>query len=105
MFKRLKRSLHPLREGDPGHRFRDRHERMRREGGPGLWTRLARFVVALVCIVVGVVLVFIPGPAVLFFFFAGGLLAAESRVIAGWMDKTELLARSAWRRLRRLWSG
>lgn len=105
MFKGLKRSVKQLRRDEPGHRFRNRHERSQKDGGPGFWARLALYAAAVLAIAIGIVLVFIPGPAVLFFFFAGGLLATESGVIARWMDKGEMLVRSVVRRLRGLRSG
>lgn len=103
MFPRLKRSLEQLKHDKPGRRFRNRCERMRREGGPGFWGRIGLYVAALLCIAIGIVLVFIPGPAVLFFFLAGGLLATESPVMARWMDTLELLARKIWGAIRRRW--
>lgn len=103
MFRRLKRSLDQLKHDEPGRRFRNRYERTRRDGGPGFWGRVGLYAMSLLCIAIGIVLVFIPGPAVLFFFIAGGLLAAESRVIARWMDTLELLARGVWNALRRRW--
>jgi hypothetical protein len=61
---------------------------------------------ALVCVAIGMVLVVIPGPAVPFFFLAGGLLATESRTIARAMDWSEVRLRKVatgvmrrWRRL------
>ena len=61
------------------------------------------FILALACLAVGVVLVFIPGPAVLFFFIGGGLLAAESRVIAWGLDYSELKIRAMWTWIKRHW--
>ena len=64
---------------------------------------------AIVAIVIGVVLVFIPGPAVVFFVIAAALLAMESRTMAGMLDVAELKARAVgrwsqehWRRLPRV---
>jgi hypothetical protein len=59
--------------------------------------------VALVSIAVGVVLVFIPGPAVLFFAIAGAIFAMQSRRAARALDWTEVKIRGAARRLRRWW--
>lgn len=103
MFQRLKRSLDQLKHDEPGRRFRNRCDAMRRDGGPGFWGRIGLYASAILCILIGIVLVFIPGPAVLFFFLAGGLLATESPVIARWMDKLELLVRRVWNTIRRRW--
>lgn len=53
---------------------------------------------------IGVVLMFIPGPAILFFFLAGALLAEESLPVARGLDWAELRLRAAWNALRRWWS-
>lgn len=55
--------------------------------------------------VIGVVLIFFPGPAVLFFFLAAALLAEESRTIAGGLDWLELRIRTLWRRALSWWRG
>lgn len=96
-----------LRRGRPGHRFQTRYERARRnEKRSGAWQRLALIALALVFVAIGAVLVVIPGPAVPFFFLAGGLLATESRYIARFMDWSEVLIRKVvawgkrhWRRM------
>jgi hypothetical protein len=59
-----------------------------------------------VCFAIGVVLVFIPGPAFVFFILGGGLLASESKLVAKAMDWSEVRTRrlihgaaAIWRRL------
>lgn len=61
--------------------------------------------VATLAVAIGIVLMFIPGPAVLFFAIAGTLLASESRGVARFLDWTEVKIRQlvtagldAWRR-------
>lgn len=58
--------------------------------------RIFHLILALALVAVGVVLVFIPGPAVLFFFIGGGLLASESRGIARMLDWLEVKLRALW---------
>jgi hypothetical protein len=65
-----------------------------------------RVIVAVAALVIGVVLVLMPGPAVLFFLIAGMLLAAESCTVARLLDWGEVRGRRAgrwiqvrWRRL------
>jgi hypothetical protein len=50
---------------------------------------------------VGVVLVFIPGPAILFFLIAGALLAVQSLGVARALDWSELRGRAAVKAMRR----
>jgi hypothetical protein len=92
-----------LKRGRPGHRFQDRYERARRdEHRCGAGQRIVLIVVAIVCLAIGAVLTVIPGPAILFFFVAGGLLASESRLIARFMDWSEVRIRKllAWAKRR-----
>jgi len=48
-----------------------------------------------VSLAIGVVLVFIPGPAILFFLIAGGLFAMQSLWVARALDWSELRIRAA----------
>ena len=68
-----------------------------------LLMRIARFVVAAFAIAVGVVLAFLPGPAVLFFLLAGGLLASEWLWVARFLDWLELRLRELGEFGRRIW--
>lgn len=96
-----------LRRGRPGYRFQARYERARQGKQRHSTTlRVLLVVIALIFLAVGVVLVVIPGPAIPFFFLGGGLLAAESRPIARFMDWCEILIRKIliwgkrhWKRL------
>lgn len=90
-----------LKRGRPGRRFCDRYEASRRATRRStLVQRVLRMTLAAVAIVIGVVLVFVPGPAVLFFAIAGALLASESRSVARFMDWCEVTLRDAWNRVR-----
>jgi hypothetical protein len=60
-------------------------------------------VVALLCLAVGVVLLFIPGPAFVFLGLAGVLLAQHSMLVARALDASELKLRGAARWLRSAW--
>jgi hypothetical protein len=92
-----------LRRGIPGRRFQDRYEaghhtRNRRS----IVGRVIRMVIAVAFVAIGVVLMFIPGPAILFFLIAGGLLAAESRRVARGLDWSEVKLRklASWLKAR-----
>ncbi len=83
-----------------GRRFQDRYEAGREARKDARWGRRARRVlrllVALGAIVVGVFLTVLPGPAILFFFIAGGLLASESWYVARMLDWSEVRLRTGW---------
>ena len=94
---KLRRALQRERTG---RRFQDRFEAGREWRKDARWTRRARRVLrllaALVAIVVGLFLTVLPGPAILFFLLAGGLLAAESLFVARFLDWCEVRLRSGW---------
>jgi ABC-type protease/lipase transport system fused ATPase/permease subunit len=101
MANALTREWHALKRGSSGSRFKDRYAAARKKRKSGHWTdnifRIVRLFVAAAMLAVGVVLVFIPGPAILFFFIAGGLLASESKVVARFLDWTEVKLRAWWK--------
>jgi hypothetical protein len=100
----LKRRTHEMLKGRPGHRFQDRYRRTKESKTPAVtWVRIANLALALVAFAIGAVLTVIPGPAILFFFIGGGLLAAESLLVARAMDWLEVRLRKIVAWLRRHW--
>src|SRR5687768_5558348 len=91
LIQHLREDWHALRRARPGMRFQERYERARAKRACGACQRILLFIVAIICLGVAVVLSIFPGPAIPFFFVAGGLLAAESRPIARLMDWAEVL--------------
>lgn len=101
---RLKRQWQVLKSGKPGHRFVERYEAaQRKENRASFITRLVRFVIAAIAIALGVVFALIPGPAILFFALAGALLASESKMVARFLDWTEVRIRRVVRFAQRIW--
>src|SRR5262245_6013575 len=96
-----------LRAGEPGRRFQARYERARRaERRRGKAGRILLILAAIGLLVIAAFLAVFPGPAIPFFILGGGLLAAESRPIARFMDWSEIQfrklfdwAKRHWRRL------
>lgn len=89
---------------EPGTRFQAFYEEQRHAP---VWLRAIYIGLALVALVVGVVLAFIPGPAVLFFAIAAALTATQSAWVARVLDRVECklrawftAARDWWRRRR-----
>src|SRR3982751_1868031 len=100
-----KRLLRDLQNGTPGRRFRRHYDIAHRPGNElSIIRRIIRFLIALVAMAVGVVLTFMPGPAVLFFALAGALLATESRGVATALDWSELKLRDVFLSVRRYWN-
>ena len=105
MLGRLKALWKRVRKLPPGKRFQSIHREQRNRSRAA---KAAFFGIALLSFAGGVVLMFIPGPAVLFFALAGALLATQSRWVARRLDQGEVWSRRAvaswrkwWRRRRR----
>jgi hypothetical protein len=90
-----------MKDDPPGQRFQRHYRRRQREqSGRG---RLKRGAVCAALIAVGVVLMFIPGPAVVMYALAGAVLAEDSLRVARALDWTELRLRSLVRWALRVW--
>jgi hypothetical protein len=102
MLTHSKATWKELKAAPAGHRFEMHYhrERGRRGKGSPLRTGLT-WAGAIVAFGVGVVLVFIPGPAVVFFALAAALLATQSLRVARALDWIELEGRAVARALRR----
>jgi hypothetical protein len=107
MRQTLKQRWLAISRGRAGHRFQERYAAAKKSRADDSWAqrsrRVFRLLVALVAIVIAVVLMFLPGPAVLFYFFAGTLLARESLVVARLLDWIEVKLRALWKRGLPLW--
>ena len=89
----LAHAWHQFRDAEPGHRFHDEHERVRR--APRI-VRVAVSLAGLALIGGGVVLLFIPGPGLLAIALGLALVAGTSRHFAHALDDAEVSWR-AWR--------
>jgi len=87
-----------LRRSPTGRRFRRFHQAnaAHRSG----WARWLTWLAALLSFVIGVILVFIPGPAVVFFALTCALIATQSHWMARHLDRSEVRGRAVWRRYR-----
>lgn len=104
MGQRLTVQWESLKRSVPGRRFKDRYERHRKiNRGRNVGGRIARGLIAACLIVLGFVFMFIPGPAIVFYLFAGALLATDSRAVAKLLDAAEVKARLGVRWLLRSW--
>jgi hypothetical protein len=90
---KLWQDLRALRAGKRFQHFYDAHE-AKRVG----WARGLTWLSIVVCFVIGIVLAFVPGPAILFFALSAALLATQSRWMARKLDRSELYFHAFWRR-------
>ena len=100
MFSHLKKTFQRLKNHQPGERFGAFY---REQKDKPFWVKVAFFGLAFVSFGIGVVLAFIPGPAVLFFALTGALLSTQSRFIAEKLDKGEVWGRKALASIRAWW--
>jgi hypothetical protein len=99
---RLKDHWHAFKLLPPGERFQKHYRQHRQsEAGKSPVRRILYAVVGVVAFAVGVVLMFIPGPAILFFLIAGGLFATQSLWVARALDWTEVRIRAAAKAIRK----
>jgi hypothetical protein len=94
--RKLWDELRALRAGKRFERFHDAQE-ARRMG----WGRALTLIAVVVCLVIGVILAFIPGPAILFFALAAALTATQSRWLACKLDRAEIYVHALWRKHKR----
>ena len=100
MRNRLRHYWQEFKSAAPGERFHERFERRERERAlEGFqWSRVLLISLALLCILIAIPLMILPGPAVLFYALAGFLLAGESSWLARGLDRTELWLRRIFKR-------
>jgi hypothetical protein len=98
----IRESWEGLKAQAPGERFEWFHQR---QSTKGLGAKVLYVVLAVVFFGVGVVLAFIPGPAVLFFALSAALVGAQSLWVARLLDRGEVKGRRAWESLRARWRG
>lgn len=92
----LSHAWHQFKDGAPGRRFVDEHDRVVERSRA---TRVGVIFLGSVLIGAGVVMLFIPGPGLLAILFGLALIATSWRRLAAWLDLGEVRMR-AWRRER-----
>ena len=102
MIGRLKASWRELRRGEPGRRFRDRHERRRKQGRHGGARKWSVIVAAALIVLAGIALLPLPGPGMLVVAAGALIMAEESRLVAGALDALEVRVRRLISRMPRL---
>jgi UPF0716 family protein affecting phage T7 exclusion len=70
----------------PGERFRHHYDRSQQSSRPA---RIARALVGILLVAIGIVLLFIPGPGLLVALFGLALLSSQSHMLASALDRAE----------------
>ena len=96
MKEKARATWEEMKDDPPGERFQKHYERKKEEQDKG--GRMKRWALCAGLILGGIVLMFIPGPAVLLFALAAALLAEDSLRIAKALDWLEVKVRAviAW---------
>jgi hypothetical protein len=99
VFHSARKLWQDLRASKAGKRFQHFHaaHASKRTG----WARALTISAAVICVAIGVVLAFIPGPAVVFFALAVALLSTQSHWLARKSDRAELYLHALWRKHQR----
>jgi len=97
----IRHEWNDLRGDEPGQRFRNHHRRLQQPDYKRL--RILALLVGPILAAGGLVMLFIPGPGLLFIVFGLALLGGLSRTLAGWLDHGEPPARRVFSRLRERW--
>jgi len=87
VLENLKKEWREFREAEPGERFKAYHQRVKRAS---TGSRVARIALGLVLAAAGIVMLFVPGPGILFIVFGLACFGGESKWIAGGLDAGEL---------------
>lgn len=98
MREHLKTEWRQFLASPPGARFLQCYERHQKRNAP--WLKPLMFFAGVFSFVIGFVLAFIPGPAILFFAISAALFACEYRPVANAFDKVEVWGRGVWARFR-----
>jgi hypothetical protein len=100
--RQLREGWSELKASQPGERFQDAYQRQKQaDQGRSAAARWLRPILSLLSFAIGVVLAFIPGPAVVFFALSATLLATQSLRVARALDRTEIWLRAKREQLRK----
>ncbi len=98
MLAKLRKEWREFKALPVGKRFQSVHEQ---QSDAPPWVKVAVLAGAVVSLGIGVLLTFIPGPAIVFFALAGALVAMESASVARALDRGEVAGRNFIARFRR----
>jgi hypothetical protein len=99
MVARIRQRVRRFLAAPRGTRFRAYHERLRRHAS--VWRTLLFAGIGLIVLALGLAMLVLPGPGLLFAAIGAALIAGESRVAADVLDRLDLWLARLWTRLRK----
>lgn len=88
-----------ITQSPPGRRFQARYRKKHAEKG-GAWKRCGFVCAGILLTIVGLFFLAFPGPGIPILAVGLALIAQESKVMARWLDRTELRLRRWWKNFR-----
>ena len=95
----MKRRLQKFTSVPHGQRFRAHYDRLQQR--PHMMRTLLTIGLGLLLLALGLVMLVLPGPGLLVGFLGAALIAGESKVAAGMLDRVDLCVTRIWKRWRR----
>ena len=102
MLSKVKRRWRSFAAEPAGQRFKAAYQRQHR-GTHSVAAKVAWLAAGLALVVIGGVFLVIPGPGLPVVLVGGALIARQSRPIASFLDKLEVLVRRLWRKASGWW--
>jgi hypothetical protein len=102
MLQKLKQSWRRLKSGTPGRRFQQQYDR-RRESGRSPIKKVLFISGGILVMAVGIFLLFVPGPGLVFLLLGAVLVARQSLFAARALDWAEVRGRKLLNWSRRVW--
>jgi amino acid permease len=104
MLKDARQGFRQFLDDPPGRRFTDLYARRRKvSGGRVNLLKVFHIAFGVALILTGIFFLAIPGPGITMTLIGCVLLGGESRIMAGLLDRAEILLRRVWPPLRAAW--
>jgi hypothetical protein len=101
--RKMKRAWVRLKRAPAGRRFESWYDQEQERGPRSKWVTALKIALSVIALVIGLVEIVFPGPAIFFLVIGGALLASEFRFAARAMDWLERQGRVVLRWIRNAW--
>lgn len=94
----MPRKFNPLKPDHRFKRFRKLHKHFKEKYGKSATIRIVAILIGIIFLLIGFILLFIPGPGLLFLILGIGLISLSSIKFARFLDKIELYLYKLYRK-------